>query len=465
MRELILLELLIGFLLLLPLLRPFIKGLRLQEGLIWLPALALLVCIGIAPAYGFRPECLPLFGYALAVNIQKGRALMLNRKRIYAALYDESLASLLVSLLFLSLGLGAALWFAPSAETALASDGVRSARLIDGARNYTLAVRVYEAPEPERPVILMAPPALGSAPAVDRLCVRLRENGFTVVSYSRLGFDMPAVLENGKRRAPALGTIMGTVGAFLSGTAREKPNQRGKEMEAGRRGDILFLLEALDNGSLGLARPSAVIAAAYDAGGSALILLASDPGFSAAHPAVKGIIAVESPLWSLYEAEPKAAPEKSGWWSGLAEGLAGLRPRPVRLNGSLPRPLIPSLFLASDKAASPKERNAEYAPLVRSLRLPESNAVLVAVEGAGVLDYTDYPAKYPLYSLLFSGRAKAAWADRDFTEGTAALMGNFAALAIGDPALERRETGLSGKTHIEPGGAWNVPNTRAILAP
>ncbi|MDR2536734.1 MAG: hypothetical protein LBC46_00350 [Treponema sp.] len=474
MKEIMLPELVIVFLLLLPVIRPFIEGLRTQEGLVWFPLIALLICIGLLPAYGFRPECVPLFVYALVVNIRKLHTLILNRNRAYIASYDGNLVPILLSLLFLSLGAGVALYFAPSVDTALLNEGVRSVRLIDGARNATIVARVYETPDANvaqtaeaHPVILMAPPALGSAPSVDRLCGQLRDNGFTVISYSRLGFDAPAVSEDGKLRYPAFGDLVGLFHTLISGTDTEKANQRGKLIEEGRRQDIEFLLSSIRAGGLGLASPGSIILAAYDAGASALIMLAASPAFVAAHPEIKGVIAVESPLWSVYQTETKAAPENASWWTRLLDNLANLWPKPVRATGELPRPAIPTLFLVSDKVTNQKERNGRYSPVVRSLRLPSSMALLIAVEGAGTLDYADYPAKYPLYSLFFSGRSRAAWRDKDFIAGTASLMGNFAALVLEQPVsgIRHWETGLSDKTYFETGGGWNLPDARSILLP
>lgn len=459
-------ELVIVFLLLLPAIRPFIKALRTQDGLVWLPLIALLVCVGLLPAYGFRPECVPLFVYALVINIRRLHTLISNVNRAYAAPYDENLVPILLSLLFLSLSAGMVLYFAPSVDTALLTEGVRSVRLIDSARNAPIVTRVYEA-SGTHPVILMSPPALGSTPSVDRLCGQLRDKGFTVISYSRLGFDAPAVSEDGKLHYPAFGDLMGLFNASISGSDTEKANQRGKLIEEGRQRDIEFLLSSIHAGGLGIAPPDSMILVAYDAGASALIMLAASPVFVAAHPEVKGVIAVESPLWSAYQTETEVARENASWWTRLLNNLANILPKPVRATGELPRPAIPTLLMVSDKVTNQKERNGRYSPVVRSLRLPSSLALLIAVEGAGTLDYADYPAKYPLYSLLFSGRSPAAWRDKDFIAGTASLMVNFAVLVLEQPVdgIRHWETGLSDKSYFEAGGGWNLPDARSILLP
>jgi hypothetical protein len=466
MKEIMLPELVIVLLLLLPAIRPFIKSLYTYEGLVWFPLIALLVCVGLLPAYGFRPECVPLFVYALVVNIHRLHTLITHINRAYATPYNENLVPILLSLLFLSLSAGIALYFTPSVDTALLTEGVRSVRLIDGTRNAPIVVRIYET-SGTHPVILMSPPELGSAPSVDRLCGQLRDNGFTVISYSRLGFDAPAVSEDGTLRYPAFGDLVGLFNASVSGSDTEKANQRGKLIEEERRRDIEFLLSSIRAGGLGLASPDSMLLAAYDAGASALIMLAASPAFVTAHPDVKGVIAVESPLWSVYQTETEETPENVSWWTRLLDNLANLLPKPVRATGELPSPAIPTLLLVSDKVTNQKERNGKYSPVVRSLRLPSSLVLLVAVEGAGTLDYADYPAKYPLYSLFFSGRSQAAWRDRDFIAGTASLMGNFATLVLGQPVggIRHWATGLSDKPYFETGGGWNLPDARSILLP
>ncbi|MDR0655688.1 MAG: hypothetical protein LBG22_05175, partial [Treponema sp.] len=55
--------------LLLSLLRPLFKRLWPLEGLAWLPLLSLAISLGIYPAYGFRPETLPLAGFEILLTI------------------------------------------------------------------------------------------------------------------------------------------------------------------------------------------------------------------------------------------------------------------------------------------------------------------------------------------------------------------------------------------------------------
>jgi hypothetical protein len=98
-------------------------------------------------------------------------------------------------------------------------------------------------------------------------------------------------------------------------------------------------------------------------------------------------------------------------------------------------------------------------------------AILAVVSGAGPLDYSDIPQKYPLYSLLLPGRGKDAWNKDRFTRGTAALMNNFALTVLegaantptpGGLPLRREPIPPEGIT-FETGRAWNSLRNRYIL--
>ncbi|MHB9293897.1 hypothetical protein Holit_03016 [Hollandina sp. SP2] len=243
--------------------------------------------------------------------------------------------------------------------------------------------------------------------------------------------------------------------AFAQGNATETGNLRGRALEAGRMEDIGFLLSYIkqdlhrdfpDSG----AEQNTLFLAGYDAGGSALALLGSSPEWRAAHPEVKGIILVESPLWSAYQ------------FDGLEDSPQII---PLRLQ-------VPTLFMTSDRINDPQKRNLLYGPILQILQT-DTPAVLAAVDGAGPLDYSDCPVKYPLYSACIPGNKQTSWKHDTFIEGTASIMTNFASLLLEntpqDPlispvALSRRK-GLGGTMHFETGGAWNLPDFGYILSP
>ncbi|MDR3303808.1 MAG: hypothetical protein LBS86_05290 [Treponema sp.] len=463
MREIIFPELVVVMLLLIPIIRPFVRGLRPQEGLVWLPPISLALCLALFPAYGFRPECIPLLIFAVIMNLRNKADLVMYISRSYLELFPEqNLPVLLVSLLFLFVVTSVALWFSPALETKLLSDNIRSVR-VRGERNAELFVRIYEhaiqEPTP-RPVMLVVPPELGSVRSVDRLCGELRQAGFTVITYSRPGVDMPAIVEHDKPRWPGIAATVNLLQAHLSGSSVESANLHGRRLEQERQRDVEALLAALPE----LAPDAVVMLAGYNAGGSALVQLAANTAFINAYPQVKGAIAVENWLWSVYTTPQETIVNvKRGWFSSIMRKLAGLWPKKVFPTGQLPLTTLPTLFMVSDRVTNQAHREAVYGPVVRALR--SSNALLVAVEGAGTLDYTDCPAKYPLYSLFFSGRNVAVWRNEEFITGTVAVMANFAAQVLAEPGTPHRKTALTKTSYLETGGNWNLSNPQYILFP
>ena len=81
MPELIILELLAGLFLFLPAARMPSRSRYPLEGIVCLPPLALLIVTGIFPAYGFRPECLPLLVCCVMGNVANSALLT----RVHAA--------------------------------------------------------------------------------------------------------------------------------------------------------------------------------------------------------------------------------------------------------------------------------------------------------------------------------------------------------------------------------------------
>jgi hypothetical protein len=189
MWELRILELLAAFFLFLPLIRPFAKKLSSMDGLALLPLFALGICVGLFPAYGIRPECLPLIAYTVFLNFLNLPALgalvrRLGNFRERGAMSTGMLLALLIVVTAL------AMWFAPSLDVGLSDSGVRSAQVRDPERDAVLFLRIYspdappaeEADPAKRPLLVLIPPAEGSLLAVDRLCVELSRHGFTVLA-------------------------------------------------------------------------------------------------------------------------------------------------------------------------------------------------------------------------------------------------------------------------------------------
>jgi hypothetical protein len=455
MVELIILESLVCLFLFLPLIRPFVKNLWSMDGLVWLPVLALGITLALFPAYGFRPECIPLMIYTVIfniINVPQLQSLLGHMKNDDFRERNRGLTALLI--LFLAFVTAIGVYFTPREGTALITEGVSSIAAYDETRNNKYFLRVYGPLEPGsalRPVLLLAPPITGSVPMVDRLCASLRDGGFTVVSYSRLDFDFPAVDQEGKFLPPPLMNILNLFRSYTRGRVSEAANSIGRSLETERQEDIRFLLALMrqNRGIPGYTETTGkntdwncVFAAGYGAGGSALVSLAGE------NTELRGIIAIESPLLSAFKGtEQLPAPELSrdaNWfrslWAGISGWVMNLGTRKITGVGAVPNPLIPVCFIVSDRVQNAKYQKGRYAALLQVFDTSAAPVVLSAVSGAGILDYSDVPEKYPIYSVLFPGQNDEAWTSANYIPGTAALITNFAASVLEQEASLPRKS-------------------------
>lgn len=506
------------------LIRPLLKGLQSIEGLSWLPLLALGIIIAIFPAYGFRPECVPLLFYTIMLNIINIPAIILFLGRFQNDAFLERRPVFTVSLIILLiLTAGTAFYFMPIRETALETGGIITETIKDRTRNAELFLRIYtgkarpatpdagggspaadqalgavqpDPAEPPRPLMILVPPVLGSVMMTDRVCQALSGRGLTALTYSRRGFDSPAV-ENQRRFGLSPVKNAGILRTLVMGTGSGPANAAGQILKEERGRDIQFLLSYIAQNELpALAGTdlNCIFIAGYGAGGAALVSLSASGDFIAQNPALKGIIAVESPLPVPREEKQEPAAENAGWIAAVKAELgawfAGLRTQKTNAGaGAVPGPKLPALFILSDWIQYSRYRDSRYETILRAFHRAEEPAVLAAVPGAGPADYSDGPEKYPLYSVLFPGKEKDLWKSEDFAAGTASLAVNFASLVLEreprdmfrtgvpggqeeippeisagasrKPALRRSK--LSGEIHIEIQGAWNLPAREYIL--
>jgi hypothetical protein len=484
MWELRILELLIALFLLLPLIRPFFKRLWPLDGLTMLPLLALGAGIGIFPAYGTRPECIPLVAYTFLLNLANLQALGVVLRQLKNDDFRDRgivgtgfLVALLIAVAALAVG------FAPSRDATMADSGARSVAVRDEERNVELFLRIYVPELPpgplsakKRPLVMLAPPAALSLPAVDRLCAALSRRGFAVLAYSRWGVDAPAIQSDGKKRLLSPTRSLGLLWAMLQGTRWASANVIGRSLEEERKQDLAFLLSSLRirEGALagilaaGNADRNRVFIAGYGAGGAAAAILASEEGFATRNPAALGIIGLESPILSalgqVTARGPAAIRGKSAlsFLAGLGETITEWAPKRVRGVDQAPRPEVPVLFILSDRALSHAwRRQQRYESILETYRRAANPAALVMVPGAGPLDYSDVPEKYPLLSRLFPGDSKPLWTRETYALGTASLIANFCAALLDDGAVPR--TPLDRAIHVEVNGAWNFAAAEYIL--
>jgi hypothetical protein len=483
--DLLVLEACAALFLLLSILRPVFKGLWGLSGIALMPLLALGIIVGLFPVYGFRPECVPLFFFVVYMTIIDFSAAGALFSRIQSDDYrDRRPVTIVVNVVLFGFAVWTAVYFGPPLDVSPYSAGTLyfqttadgnvspadAITLRDRSRGAELWLRVF-VPAPEtaggaekaalRPLLALIPPVAGSVQVTNAVCAALGERGFTVLTYSRPGFDSPAVAENGEIRRLSLPGLYRLAGTLIRGLGSTTANSSALSLEDGRKQDIVFLLEELSrNQSLRDSLPSTdldcVFLAGYGAGGAALTVLSAAPDFTEKYSRIKGIIAVESPVFS-------------------DENV---------------RPALPALFIVSDRIT--RERGGRYKAILKTVKASRAPALTAALSGAGPFDYSDSPRLYPVYSFLFRGAKTEVKRDAaEFPVLTASLMANFAAFIMAQPdetpppeqqaaapeagaenapaetapsALPPVKTALSG-VYLETGGGWNLGDSRIILQP
>jgi len=507
--ELRILELFAAFCLFLSIIRPLVRGLWKLDGLVVCPLLGFVVILGIFPAYGFRPECIPLLLFALFLTLANLPDLIALFSGLHSDAYrDRGLGFIVVAAgLFICTFL-LTLYYAPTIDLELSvGEGVETLSIRD--RDGELHVRIYggagtvmgtvgeapaetvtetvgetlagtEAPAETttvpvaqiRPLLIFLPPVAGSLAVTEGVCLALRDRGFTVLAYSRPGFDSPAFDRNGQPVRLYFSGLFRLIGALTRGLKDTDSNAKGRELEEGRRRDAELLLREITQNrtlqdKLGADR-NTVFLAGYGAGGAALTFLSGEDGFAERYPQVKGIITVEAPLLGSLEGDiplpPAPMPEDhvEALSRQLKDFVVELLPKKITRIENIPRPVLPALFIVSDKVI--QDRSSRYETVLRALAASRNTALLAAVPGAGPFDYSDSPRYFPVLSVLFPG-ASSKKGKTAGPEITAALITNFAVLVLSGHPDEFRlaTTPLNGDVYLETGGVWNIPNSRAIL--
>jgi len=425
MREIWLPEALIVVFLALPFFRPFVKSLWPLDGLDWLPLVALILTLCIFPAYGFRPECLPLLAVAVFINAARfffrPKDSFRRRSPLLPALSLALLVTAAVPMFVFSPRVNAGRGDDPQAARVL------RIRTLDGDYRLLIYEAASAAPGAAAPLVFIVPPETGSAASVDLLCRELLNNGFTVVSYYR-----------GSRGSSPF-AMLNYRCLYRRAADRFAANEKGKALEAGRKGEVEYLLPGLA-ALLGKSGEPPLLLVGYGAGGSALAYMAGENRLEFLYGKVLGVVAVESRLWSSYREEARPAPEipaaagKTRYqWHLLTSRLRNMGPRKVVREGALPGggPAggLPVMYLVSGSALDAPQGQKPYQAVFDAFRQGSGPAVLAAVEGSGPLGYQDYPLTHPLYSLLLPGH-KGAKAGKSPVGDTAAIVGNYAVFLL-----------------------------------
>ncbi|MCL1928115.1 MAG: hypothetical protein FWG07_04920 [Treponema sp.] len=497
--ELIILEYFAAFFLFLSIIRPLIRGLWKLNGLTVCPLLALGIIVGIFPAYGFRPECIPLLLFAICLVIANMSDFLALFSSLHSDAYrDKGLLFTFGSAVAFAFTLWITLHFAPPMDTDLSTNGVKTIFLQGGK----LHIRIYDSdaeyrnPQegPElRPLLILLPPVAGSFTVTDEVCMALRDRGFTVLTCSRLKFDSPFFDRNGMPVRLGISGLHRLGNALSRGLHNVKANAGGRKLEEIRRLDTLYLLREInENRNLSSLMyntdKNMIFLVGYGAGGAALTVLAGRDDFSVAFPQVCGIVTIEAPLLSSLEGDPLPDPLPiptdpfSRLFPQVYEYIEKLKPRKITHITQIPRPGLPVLFLLSDRVID--EKSGRYETILRAFRSSRNAALIAAVPGAGPFDYSASPIYYPIFSSLFRG-AEQTESDRNWPELTASLITNFAVLVLENSAVMTEEsedtdeipvlaepqriplvkTALDNNIYLEHGGVWQIPGVQTILQP
>jgi hypothetical protein len=337
-----------------------------------------------------------------------------------------------------------------------------------------LYVRIYGAVNEDeknriRPLLILLPPVAGSHTVTEGVCLNLRDRGFAVLTYSRPGFDSPAFDGQGIPVRLSIPRLSQLFFALTKGFTYSFANTRSRELEDGRKEDTEILLRELAQNKtlqdkLGPGR-NTIFLAGYGSGGAALTYLSGQEDFAARYPQVKGIITVEAPLFSSMASDPPYPPEESpSFFTRVKLFFHQFFPKEITHIENIPRPLLPALFIVSDRVI--QDRDGRYETILRALGASQNTSLLAAVPGAGPLDYSNSPRYYPILSFLFPGDADTE-SQAAGAEVTALLITNFAALILSgeEDTSSLLTTPLDRDIYLETGGVWNIPNSRTILHP
>jgi hypothetical protein len=301
-----------------------------------------------------------------------------------------------------------------------------------GAREYTL--RVYGTLGEGRPVIFIVPPEIGSAVSVDIVCRALQKKGFTAITYFCDAIDTRLIGKNRKTGPVSTTKLFSYLYTNKMAGKFAAVNERGKALEAGRRTDIQFLLPGAFTQLFSANDLPPVLLAGYGAGGSALAYLAGE--LESVYGNVLGAVSIEGYFWSSYQTQPRddeaETEEKFPWrqWVSLKNYAARLvKPLRVELSGPLPDSNIPLMYLVSGRALENEKKRENYQAVFSAMRSGTGPAALAVIEGAGPLDYQDFPLTHPVYSFLLPGK-KGGKKSKNPVSETADIIGGFASFLL-----------------------------------
>lgn len=440
MTDLAILELTIGVILAVSLVRPFFSAFRGVEGIVLLPALATLLCVASVAAFGFRPELLPLGFLSLIAAILSLPRIVDVARGLRVDDYGEGNPVLALCAGALLVGVVAfAIVFQPRTPNRRPAEGFTETLVaVDSQRGVTLGLRLQH-PEAQGgatkyPMVVVVPPVFGSAQILDTFVDSLVSRGYFAVVFTRPGVDIPARDPSGKLTLPRPGRFFGALSSLCWGQRWLFAAGPGADLEAERGRDLAFVAEyarsAAERGDrpFAYADAGAISVVGFGAGGSAALYAAA----SGEAERYRAVVAVEPKFFSLRRAPADTGdsfPAKFLSWFGLKRTAVASGPGDL-----LPVAKVPFLMLVSDRIQELRSRDGYYAGTLRVLRASSGTGCLASFPGAGPADYTDVPSAYPVYSTLAPAYLPQKRPDAYYPQRAAEAVASF--LSGGVPSLE-----------------------------
>jgi len=474
-------------------------------GLAVLPIIALLLSIASFPAFGFRPELLPLAFFTLFSSIGSIPRLSDMAHKLRTDNYDGRWVFSLIKLMILLSVALFALLFLPKvepvgwiAERTERDDTqviiTRTIELTDDVRKVEWNVNAYHSrrniiedsnfktTKSRMPIVLVACPILGSLAFYEEYCTSLASEGFLVVAFARkINFN------SGK----LFGAYWDVIFSSLFSGRTIEADRVASRMEQDLVSDFSYLLQWLksDIGTNKLEYPgldsAPLSVAGFGSGGAAALMYgvqSEEYSDLVACISVEGVPAsfrqTEIRMGDIKNKHTRSASVGRKVFLVIKENLLAVK-RKIGFDGYLfvgkvPESAVPNLMVVSDKIGDTDNRDGRYAVLLRFLRVAKAMSALVSFEGAGFLDFTDAPRKYPVFSVFNRGlKPRVEWAKSSYANEAAYASAAFIVSAINkrqmtNGNLDEKDSGPSGFSNepswvkfssrndisIELGGEW-----------
>jgi hypothetical protein len=426
MIELIIVESIIGFFLLMHIIRPYVNAFRQADGFVFFPPIALFCCIAMVPAYGIRPECFPLFLFTAIYTILNFPAIiaLFSHLKNYSV-RESSLILTIAASMLLIFSLGIAFGFLPQEMEPDSGEQKTRFTVSDPVRGVDLFVSYFEGSGND--LLLITPPITIPLSMIEGLCIALKERGYNVLAFSRPYFDCVSVDENGKTiELPVFEKIKRYI-QTINGVRNINMVRQQRLDVSEREADIRFLLSAFKTEPpLSETNYEHIFLLGYGAGGAASIGLSGNRDFLRTHPAIKAVTALESAvLCDFSEQEYESDKNTSRNMGGIFRRLFR---KPLPRLENLAHPEIPVLFVAGDGAQG-KYSYSRYMAVVQTMLESEAPFLFASINGVHAIDFTSFSRKYPIMSLFLKGKKESVWHRENVTANTADYIAAFFSLA------------------------------------